>query len=46
MRDRLGKALGIAPELVNISATTTEKMGVTGEGKAIAAAADVLIRAK
>ena len=46
MRDSLGKALGIAPELVNISATTTEKMGVTGECMAIAAAADVLIRAK
>ena len=41
MRRVLSDVLGIAPEKVNISATTTEKIGLIGENKAVAALAVV-----
>ena len=44
MRNNLAAALGISSDNVNISATTTEHLGIIGEGKGIAAAADVLIK--
>lgn len=39
MRGVLASILGIAPEKVNVSATTTEKIGLIGENKAVAALA-------
>lgn len=41
MRHTLAGVLGIAPEKVNVSATTTEKIGLIGENKAVAALAVV-----
>ncbi len=41
MRRVLSDILGIAPEKVNVSATTTEKIGLIGENKAVAALAVV-----
>ena len=41
MREVLATILGIAKEKVNISATTTEKIGLIGENKAVAALAVV-----
>ena len=43
MRTRLAPILGIDVEDINISATTTEKLGICGEEKGIAAAATVLV---
>jgi 2-C-methyl-D-erythritol 2,4-cyclodiphosphate synthase len=39
MREVISKALGIAPERVNLKATTNEKMGFVGRGEGIAAMA-------
>jgi 2-C-methyl-D-erythritol 2,4-cyclodiphosphate synthase len=39
MRDRLAEALGIAPEHVNVKATTGERMGFVGRGEGAAAMA-------
>jgi 2-C-methyl-D-erythritol 2,4-cyclodiphosphate synthase len=44
MKARLAPVLGLAPEDVNIKATTTEKMGFAGKGEGIAAYAVVLVR--
>ncbi len=44
MRTNLAAAMGIDVSRVNISATTTEHLGIVGEGKGLAASADVLIR--
>ena len=43
MRQRLAQALDISPELVNVKATTEEKLGFTGAKEGIAAHAVCLI---
>lgn len=44
MREKLADAIGISFENVNISATTTEKLGIVGEGRGMAASATVLLQ--
>jgi 2-C-methyl-D-erythritol 2,4-cyclodiphosphate synthase len=44
MRAKLAQVLGLAPEDVNIKATTTEQMGFAGRGEGIAAYAVVLLK--
>lgn len=46
MRASLASALGISENNVNISATTSELLGITGEGKGLAASCDVLLKIK
>lgn len=46
MRAGLAGALGVAPEMVNVKATTEEGLGFTGTGLAIAAHAVVLLEEK
>lgn len=43
MESHIADDLGIAPELVNVKATTTEKLGFTGRGDGIAAQAICLL---
>jgi 2-C-methyl-D-erythritol 2,4-cyclodiphosphate synthase len=43
MKGRLAPILGLAPENVNLKATTTEGMGFSGKGEGIAAYAVVLV---
>ena len=43
MRARIAPLLGLAPQELNVKATTTEKLGFTGRGEGLAAQAVVLI---
>lgn len=43
MRERTATALGVATDLINYKATTTERLGPIGEGQAIAAEAVALL---
>lgn len=44
MAERIANALGIAPSCVNITATTTERLGALGQGDGIAAQAEALLK--
>ena len=44
MRRRLAAALDVAPELVNVRATTTDKLGFTGRGEGLGAEAVALLK--
>jgi 2-C-methyl-D-erythritol 2,4-cyclodiphosphate synthase len=45
MRDRLSAALDVARDLVNVRATTTDRLGFTGRGEGLATHAVALLRA-
>ncbi|MGZ8692666.1 MAG: 2-C-methyl-D-erythritol 2,4-cyclodiphosphate synthase, partial [Gaiellaceae bacterium] len=43
MRRRLGEALGVESDRINVRATTTDKLGFTGRGEGLAAEAVALL---
>lgn len=45
MAKNLGEDLGVSPQLINIKATTTERLGFIGRGDGLAASAAVLLGA-
>ena len=46
MREHIAADLGVAPDAVNVKATTTERLGFTGRGEGIAAEAVCLLSAR
>ncbi len=44
MRDHVAPLLGLAPDALNVKATTTEKLGFTGRGEGLAASSVVLLQ--
>jgi 2-C-methyl-D-erythritol 2,4-cyclodiphosphate synthase len=46
IKKSVSELLGVAPEAINIKATSTDQMGATGRGEGIAAQAVVLIERK
>lgn len=44
MAERIANALGIAPSCVNLTATTTERLGALGQGDGIATQAEALLK--
>jgi 2-C-methyl-D-erythritol 2,4-cyclodiphosphate synthase len=46
MAENLAADLGVAPERINVKATTTERLGFIGRGEGLAAMAVVLLDAQ